>query len=45
MTAEWLLLAVGVVIGWWASRAWTEAGVARHAMRRAWRGRKDWRRK
>jgi hypothetical protein len=43
MTAEVLLLAVGFVTGWWVSRWWTEAGVARHAMRRAWRGRRDWR--
>lgn len=29
MTAEWLLLATGFLVGWWASRWWTEARRAR----------------
>lgn len=45
MTPEILLLLVGGVGGFWAGRWWAETGRGRHDARRAWRGRRDWRRK
>lgn len=45
MTPEALLLLVGAVGGWWAGRWWAETGRGRHDARRAWRGRRDWRRR
>lgn len=45
MTAEVLLLATGGLVGFWLGRWWAEAGRARFDMRRAWTGRKTYRKR
>jgi hypothetical protein len=38
-----ILLVVGFLAGWWCGVRWAEYWRARHDMRRAWEGRKNWR--
>jgi hypothetical protein len=45
VTAEVLLLCVGAFAGWWAGRWWSEVARGRFDARRAWRGRKDYRKR
>lgn len=45
ITPEMLILAVGAAVGFFAGRFWSETFRGRHDARKAWRGRRSYRRR